>query len=52
MKSVMLWQELASTGKLRFTDEIEAVKYEAEKLHEQGVDIIIVLSHCGLDIEQ
>ncbi|CAG9793356.1 unnamed protein product [Diatraea saccharalis] len=44
--------ELASTGKLRFTDEVETVKAEAEKLNLQGVDVIIVLSHCGLDIDR
>ncbi|XP_022817236.1 apyrase-like isoform X1 [Spodoptera litura] len=43
---------LASTGRLRFTDEVEAVREEAEKLNAQGVDIIIVLSHCGLDIDR
>lgn len=46
------FQELASTGDLIFTDEVEAVKREAEILNEQGVDIIIVLSHCGLDIDR
>ncbi|XP_063832432.1 apyrase-like isoform X2 [Ostrinia nubilalis] len=44
--------ELASTGRLQFTDEVETVKREAEKLNEQGVNIIIVLSHCGLDIDR
>ncbi|CAK1594067.1 unnamed protein product [Parnassius mnemosyne] len=44
--------ELASTGRLEFTDEVEAVKNEAEKLHRDGIDIIIVLSHCGLDIDR
>ncbi|KAM3962077.1 apyrase-like [Aphomia sociella] len=44
--------ELASTGNLVFTDEIEAVKREAQKLHDEGVNIIIVLSHCGLDIDR
>ncbi|XP_060805981.1 apyrase [Amyelois transitella] len=44
--------ELASTGNLRFTDEVETVKHEAELLNAQGVDIIIVLSHCGLDIDR
>ncbi|KAF9808321.1 hypothetical protein SFRURICE_008374 [Spodoptera frugiperda] len=43
---------LASTGKLRFTDEVQAVREEAAKLNAQGVDIIIVLSHCGLDIDR
>ncbi|CAG5038708.1 unnamed protein product [Parnassius apollo] len=43
---------LASTGRLEFTNEVEAVKTEAEKLHQDGIDIIIVLSHCGLDIDR
>ncbi|KAJ8709301.1 hypothetical protein PYW07_009127 [Mythimna separata] len=43
---------LASTGRLKFTDEVQAVKEEAEKLNAAGVDIIIVLSHCGLDIDK
>ncbi|CAH2054222.1 unnamed protein product, partial [Iphiclides podalirius] len=44
--------ELASTGRLRFTDEVEAVRVEAAKLHQDGVDIIIVLSHCGIEIDR
>ncbi|XP_045518128.1 apyrase-like [Pieris brassicae] len=44
--------ELASTGKLKFTDEVETVKAEAEKLTQQGVDIIVVLSHCGINIDE
>ncbi|XP_034835926.1 apyrase [Maniola hyperantus] len=44
--------ELAATGNLKFTDEIEAVRREAEKLNEEGVDIIVVLSHCGLEKDQ
>ncbi|KAJ8709302.1 hypothetical protein PYW07_009128 [Mythimna separata] len=43
---------LASTGNLKFTNEVETVKEEAEKLNAAGVDIIIVLSHCGLDIDR
>lgn len=45
-------KELASTGRLQFTDEVESVKAEAQKLHDDGVNIIIVLSHCGLDIDR
>lgn len=48
----LVFQTLASTGKLKFLDEVETVKEEAEKLNAQGVDIIIVLSHCGLDIDK
>ncbi|KAI5645834.1 calcineurin-like phosphoesterase domain-containing protein [Phthorimaea operculella] len=43
---------LASTGLLEFTDEIETVRLEAEKLHQNGVNIIIVLSHCGIEIDR
>ncbi|KAJ0172127.1 hypothetical protein K1T71_012100 [Dendrolimus kikuchii] len=43
---------LASTGQLIFTDEVETVRAEAEKLHNEGVNIIIVLSHCGIDIDR
>lgn len=42
---------MANTGNLKFTDESKAVKAEASKLKTEGVDIIIVLSHCGLDID-
>ncbi|XP_075984343.1 apyrase-like isoform X2 [Anticarsia gemmatalis] len=43
---------LASTGQLKFTDEVEAVRTEAEKLNAEGVNIIVVVSHCGLDIDR
>lgn len=36
---------------MRFTDESKAVREEAAILKSQGVDIIIVLSHCGLDVD-
>ncbi|XP_058838568.1 apyrase-like [Topomyia yanbarensis] len=41
-----------STGKLVFEDEVETVKAEAEVLKQQGIDIILVLSHCGLDTDR
>lgn len=44
-------QTLANTGKLRFRDEAETVRAEAAKLKADGVDIIIVLSHSGLDVD-
>ena len=31
---------------------METVNEEAERLKSQGVDIIIVLSHCGLDVDR
>jgi 5'-nucleotidase len=45
-------QELSSTGKLKFLDEIETAMEEATKLKSQGVDIIIALSHAGLDVDR
>lgn len=35
-----------------FLDPIETVKKEAQELAESGIDIIIVLSHCGLDVDK
>lgn len=40
---------IAKTGKLSFSNEPQAVKEEAAKLKAEGVNIIVVLSHCGLD---
>lgn len=37
---------------MRFYNEEEIVIREAEELKKQGVDIIIVLSHCGLDVDK
>ncbi|XP_035789052.1 apyrase-like [Anopheles albimanus] len=44
--------ELSKTGELEFTDSIATVRAEAEKLKQRGVNIIIVLSHCGLEIDK
>ncbi|KAG7209791.1 hypothetical protein KM043_011409 [Ampulex compressa] len=43
---------IANTEKLRFLDEVETVNSEAQKLRSQGIDIIVVLSHAGLDIDR
>ena len=41
---------IAKTGKLRFFNEADKVKEEAQRLKdEEGVEIIVVVSHCGLD---
>lgn len=39
---------LADTGNLKFIDETVAIRNEAAKLKAQNVNIIVVLSHCGL----
>ncbi|XP_065352756.1 apyrase-like [Cloeon dipterum] len=40
---------ISSPEQVKFNDEIEAVKKEAAKLREQGVKIIILLSHSGYE---
>ncbi|XP_035893390.1 apyrase-like [Anopheles stephensi] len=40
---------VAQTGKVTLSNSIEAVRKEAQKLKKKKVDIIVVLSHCGLD---
>jgi 5'-nucleotidase len=49
---MFLMQELSSTGKLKFLSEVETVAEEAAQLKSQGVDIIIALSHAGLDVDR
>ena len=43
---------IAQTENLRFIEEATAVREEATRLKEEEVDIIIVLSHCGLDTDR
>lgn len=41
---------IAKTGNLLFFNEAEKVREEAQRLRdEEGVNIIVVVSHCGLD---
>ncbi|XP_055326816.1 apyrase-like isoform X2 [Sitodiplosis mosellana] len=42
---------LSKTGKVKFLNEVDTVRYEADKLDKEGVDIIVVLSHCGIDVD-
>lgn len=39
---------LSLPGKVRFTDEIECVRREAQKLRAEGVQLIIAMGHSGL----
>lgn len=41
--------EVSNPGKLIINDEVEAVAKEAEKLHQEGVDVIIGLGHSGYE---
>uniref|UniRef100_A0A182PEJ4 Apyrase n=1 Tax=Anopheles epiroticus TaxID=199890 RepID=A0A182PEJ4_9DIPT len=40
---------VAQTGNVTLTNSIEAVRKEAQLLRKRNVNIIVVLSHCGLD---
>uniref|UniRef100_A0A1I8NCS4 apyrase n=1 Tax=Musca domestica TaxID=7370 RepID=A0A1I8NCS4_MUSDO len=44
--------DLSNTGKLIFRNESETILEEAAKLKAQGANIIIVLSHCGYDVDK
>ncbi|XP_062559628.1 apyrase-like [Armigeres subalbatus] len=41
--------EIAQTGKVTLSNAVEAVRREATSLKKDGVDIIVVLSHCSYD---
>lgn len=43
---------LSNPEGVRFLDPAPIVKKEAQQLTDQGVDIIIVLSHCGLYVDK
>ncbi|XP_058806758.1 apyrase-like [Phymastichus coffea] len=38
-----------TTGKLKFLNEVQTINLESKKLKARGIDIIIVLSHCGIE---
>uniref|UniRef100_A0A1I8NGR4 apyrase n=1 Tax=Musca domestica TaxID=7370 RepID=A0A1I8NGR4_MUSDO len=44
--------DLANTGKLIFRNESDTIVEEAQKLKAEGANIIIVISHCGYDVDQ
>lgn len=41
--------DVAITDGIKFLDEAKSIRNEATKLRRQGVNIIIVLSHCGVE---
>ncbi|CAK1541699.1 unnamed protein product [Leptosia nina] len=42
---------LAPVGKVKFTDPREAALRESKKLHKMGINMILLLSHCGYPID-
>ncbi|RZF38198.1 hypothetical protein LSTR_LSTR005559 [Laodelphax striatellus] len=45
------FSEMSRTGKLKFSDEATAVAEEASRLKKEGVNIIIALSHAGIEMD-
>lgn len=43
---------ISRTENIIFIDEVIAINAEAKNLKAKGVEILIVLSHCGLDIDR
>jgi predicted phosphodiesterase len=43
---------MASSGDVIFLDEMESVRAEAARLKAEGVNIIVLLSHSGYDVDQ
>ncbi|KAL7286426.1 hypothetical protein TKK_0019375 [Trichogramma kaykai] len=43
---------MSQSGKVKFLDAARSINLEAEKLKKQGIDIIIVLSHVGLETDR
>ncbi|XP_053669231.1 apyrase-like [Anopheles marshallii] len=44
--------ELSNTESITFSDSVAAVRTESEALKQRGVNIIVVLSHCGLEVDK
>ncbi|XP_017156615.1 apyrase isoform X2 [Drosophila miranda] len=44
--------DLANTGKLNFRNESDTIREEAQLLKAQGANIIIVISHCGYEVDK
>ncbi|XP_055607689.1 apyrase-like [Uranotaenia lowii] len=47
-----LTNTLSMTERLKFLDEVETINAEAARLKAEGVNIIVVLSHCGITIDK
>lgn len=44
--------DLAQPGKVKFQDEVSALRYEAKLLKSEGCDIIIALGHSGFEMDK
>lgn len=46
------FQNIANTGKIIFRNESDAIREQATVLNQQGANIIIVISHCGYNVDK
>uniref|UniRef100_A0A182YBN1 Apyrase n=1 Tax=Anopheles stephensi TaxID=30069 RepID=A0A182YBN1_ANOST len=44
--------ELSKTESITFADSVATVRNESQALKQRGVNIILVLSHCGLEVDK
>ncbi|EDV95400.1 apyrase isoform X2 [Drosophila grimshawi] len=44
--------DLANTGDMIFSNESDAIRKEAQLLMAQGANIIVVISHCGYEVDK
>ncbi|XP_050080726.1 apyrase-like, partial [Anopheles maculipalpis] len=44
--------ELSNTESITFANSIDTVRTESQALKQRGVNIILVLSHCGLEVDK
>ncbi|KAF7286826.1 protein 5NUC-like [Rhynchophorus ferrugineus] len=44
--------KISLVGNVKFQDEVEAIRKEAQKLTDEGVDIIIALGHSGYEMDK
>ncbi|XP_064489225.1 protein 5NUC-like [Ornithodoros turicata] len=45
-------EHVSNVGGVTFTDELEAIRKEAQRLKKSGVNIVIAVTHCGYAKEQ
>lgn len=45
-------QNIANTGNIIFRNESDAIREQSTLLTQQGATIIIVISHCGYDVDK
>ncbi|XP_058056196.1 apyrase-like [Anopheles bellator] len=43
---------MGMTERLVFLDEVEQLRLEIDRFQSSGIDLIVVLSHCGLEIDR